>query len=76
MKHETFADLGVSEVVVNELAKRGIDSAVRRPGDGHSRRARRSRRARPVADRLGQDARLRRAAGRAPQRLRRAARRR
>ena len=24
MKHETFADLGVSEVVVDELAKRGI----------------------------------------------------
>ena len=26
MKHETFADLGVSKVVVNELAKRGIDA--------------------------------------------------
>jgi ATP-dependent RNA helicase RhlE len=26
MKHQTFADLGVSEVVVNELAKRGIES--------------------------------------------------
>jgi superfamily II DNA/RNA helicase len=26
MKHETFADLGVSEVVVNELAQRGIST--------------------------------------------------
>ena len=26
MKHETFADLGVSEVVASELAKRGIDT--------------------------------------------------
>ncbi len=26
MKHETFADLGVSEVVVNELAQRGIEA--------------------------------------------------
>jgi ATP-dependent RNA helicase RhlE len=26
MKHESFADLGVSEVVVNELAKRGIET--------------------------------------------------
>ena len=29
MKHETFADLGVSEVVVDELAERGITDAVR-----------------------------------------------
>ena len=26
MKHATFADLGVSEVVVNELAQRGIET--------------------------------------------------
>ena len=26
MKHETFADLGVSEVVIDELAKAGIES--------------------------------------------------
>ena len=38
--------------------------AVRRPVDGHPRRARRARRARQVADRLGQDVRLRRADGR------------
>ena len=65
MKHATFADLGVSEVVVNELAQRGHRRAVRRPGDGHPRRAGRPRRAGPVADRVGQDARVRRAAGRA-----------
>ena len=40
---------------------------------GHPRRARRPRRAGAVADRLGQDARVRRADGRAPEGLRRAA---
>ena len=49
--------------------------ALPRPGDGHPRRARRPRPSRPIPDRLGQDARLRRAAGR-PDRARRSAARR
>ena len=66
MKHATFADLGVSEVVVNGLAKRGISSRSRYRGwssptcspvatcwRSHRRaRARRSRSAMPLVERL------------------------
>ena len=60
----TFADLGVSKAVAGALRARGIETPVRRPVARHPRRARRPRRARQVAHRLGQDARVRRAAGR------------
>ena len=60
----SFADLGISKPVVRALAQRGDRPTLPRPADGHPRRARRPRPSRPVADRVGQDARLRRAAGR------------
>ena len=55
----TFRDLGVSDAVVGALAERGIDGALPDPGHGPSRRDGRARRAREVADGLGQDARVR-----------------
>ena len=69
MKHATFAELGVSEVVVNELAKRGIEQPFAVQGmvipdvlAGHDVLG-------AVTDGIGQDARVRRAASRAPGRL-------
>ena len=68
MSSQSFADLGVSSPVVGALAKRGITEpfAVQRLAiaDVLDRQGR----ARPVADRVGQDARLRRADGRPDQR--------
>ena len=73
MSSQSFADLGVSRPVVGALAKRGITEpfAVQRLAiadvlDGQ-------RRAGPVADRVGQDARLRRADRRPDRAPRRAA---
>ena len=72
MKQATFADLGVSEVVVKELARRGISTPFAVQGmvipdvlAGHDR-------SRTVAHRVGQDARVRRAARRDAEGLRRA----
>ena len=60
----SFADLGISKPVVDALAKRDITEPFPGPEDGHQRRARRPRPAGPVADRLGQDPRLRHPDGR------------
>ena len=65
MSSESFADLGVSRPVVGALAERGIHRTVRGPETWHRGRPRRPRRPRPVADRVGQDARLRHPDGRA-----------
>ena len=73
---QSFADLGVSRQVANALAKRGITQAVRSPAARHRGRARRAGRARPVPDRVGQDAGVRGPDRRPPRaRLRRARRR-
>ena len=68
----SFADLGISKPVVRALARARHHQAFPRPAAGRPRRARRPRPARPVADRLGQDPRLRHPAGR-PDRARRRA---
>ena len=56
---KSFQALGVSEPVVRALAQPQHHSSVLGPGPCAARRARRPRPARPVADRIGQDARLR-----------------
>ena len=66
----SFADLGISQPVMDALVKRGITATLSHPAAGHARCARGRRRARPVADRLGQDPGLRHPAGR-PARARR-----
>ena len=72
MSTASFADLGVSDAVVAALARRRHHRAVPHPAPRHRRRARRPRRAREVAHRIGQDPRLRDPAGR-PHRRRRPA---
>ena len=66
MSKQSFADLGVSSAVARALAADGAERTLRRTAVRDSRRPRRPRRAGEGAHRLGQDARLRRADGRAP----------
>ena len=69
MSTESFAELGVSRAVIGSLSTSGHHRAVRDPARRDRRRDRRPRRAREVAHRLGQDARIRdpaRRADRAP----------
>ena len=59
MSSQSFADLGVSNAVVDAPRGARHRRAVPRPAARRPRRPRRARRARQVADRLGQDAGLR-----------------
>ena len=59
MSKQSFRELGVSAPVVAALAARSIHEPFRDPGARPSRRARRARRPRPLAHRVGQDARVR-----------------
>ena len=67
---ESFHELGVSRARLGARRAR-YQRAVPDPGARHPRRARRARRAREVADRLGQDPRLRHPDRRAPRGRRR-----
>ena len=73
LSSSTFAGLGVSDAVSASLARARHHRAVPDPGARHFRRPRRARHSRPVADRVGQDARLRHPAGGAAERRRPAA---